>query len=399
MLPINSIYFSKADVKIILEYYGCKIKELNTKWKDKIPYNTYRAMLKSEGMVVIEYANGDLRFCDDMGRELMKTCSLNHFHDFFYNLYYKTHGRYIPPKIDLEEANEVAFTNSTNKSSNYSYLSSSDTYRTAIDSDWAVRTSDLESSTNLIYNTCEDMNSRLNTLSETVKELTIEYNKENEKENKPMKGFNFDFGPCTNDNVRMSVYGLAVKNNNDEWVSYNRNTKQIVNVDVLNFDGRKFMYKVPVAISKVVIGDIVIHNKVPMFVTGHDVTGAIITIDVRAGEEKKIYPTVSPFGFNFMTKVISLFNAIDNAPTPEEPFGNLLPFMLMSEDGKSDIDPFMMMMMMQNSNTNLFSNPMMMYFLCGDKMKDNSILPFMMMMNQSGVADTTSSVITLGTSK
>ena len=50
-----------------------------------------------------------------------------------------------------------------------------------------------------------------------------------------MKGFKFDFGPCTNDNVRMSTYGLAVKNGNDEWVSYDPNSDQIINVDLLNF--------------------------------------------------------------------------------------------------------------------------------------------------------------------
>ena len=197
-----------------------------------------------------------------------------------------------------------------------------------------------------------------------------------------MKGFNFDFGPCTGDNVRMSMYGLAVKNGNGEWVSYNASTKQIVNVDILNFDGRKFMFKMPVAIKDIAVGDIVIHNKVPMFVIGvGEENGAVIAVDVRAGEEKKILPTTSPFGFNFVTKVVSIFTAFENTPTPDAPFGNFLPFMLMGEDGASDIDPLMVMMMMQNGGTNAFSNPMMMYFLCGDKMKDN-MLPLMMMMNQ-----------------
>ena len=192
-----------------------------------------------------------------------------------------------------------------------------------------------------------------------------------------MKGFNFDFGPCTSDNIKMSVYGLAVKNMNNEWVSYNPSTKQIINVDLLNFDGRKFMVKMPVAIKDIVIGDIIVHNRVPMFVTQVDENG-IVAVDVRAGEEKKILPTNSPFGFNFVTKVVSMFSAFEGTPNPDNPFGNFLPFMLMGENTE-DFDPFVMCMMMQQTGDfkDMFNNPMMMYML----MKDNKdMLPLMFMM-------------------
>lgn len=260
--------------------------------------------------------------------------------------------------------------------------------------------SDSINSTNLIYSTntntvatygnlfptvsLANVLDNSHTLEELVdKRIDKKINKNEKEKDNIMKGFNFDFGPCTNDNVRMSMYGLAVKNNNGEWVSYNPSTKQIVNVDILNFDGRRFMFKVPVAIKDIVVGDIVIHNKVPMFITEIGKENCTVTaVDVRAGEEKKILPTTSPFGFNFVTKVVSMFTAFENTPTPDAPFGNFLPFMLMNEDGNTDIDPLMVMMMMQNSNANAFSNPMMMYFLCGDKMKDN-ILPLMFMMNQT----------------
>lgn len=222
----------------------------------------------------------------------------------------------------------------------------------------------------------------IKSIEETIDErIEKKINDEKEKD-KVMKGFNFDFGPCTGDNVRMSMYGLAVKNNNGEWVSYNPSTKQIVNVDILNFDGRKFMFKMPVAIKDIAVGDIVVHNRVPMFVIGTDKEGGAVTaVDVKAGEEKKILPTTSPFGFNFVTKVVSMFSAFENTPTPDAPFGNFLPFMLMNdEDAGSEPDPLVMMMMLQNSGTNAFNNPMMMmYFLGGEKVKDNWMLPFLMM--------------------
>lgn len=219
-------------------------------------------------------------------------------------------------------------------------------------------------------------------VDKSVKEAINEIvNKYNEKEKDSMKGFNFNFGPCTGDNIKMSVYGLAIQNANGEWVSYDAKSGQIMNVDLLNFDGRKFMFKMPVAIKDIAKGDIVIHNKVPMFVLGVTEDG-VIAVDVRAGEEKKILPTNSPFGFNFVTKVVSMFNAFNGAPTPDAPFGNFLPFMMMGEG--NEIDPFVMCMMLQNMGTvpggSLFSNPMMMYFLMkdGDAQKD-LIMPMFMM--------------------
>lgn len=219
-------------------------------------------------------------------------------------------------------------------------------------------------------------------VDKSVKEAINEIvNKYNEKEKDSMKGFNFNFGPCTNDNIKMSVYGLAIQNANSEWVSYDAKSGQIMNVDLLNFDGRKFMFKMPVAIKDIAKGDIVIHNKVPMFVLGVADDG-VIAVDVRAGEEKKILPTNSPFGFNFVTKVVSMFNAFNGAPTPDAPFGNFLPFMMMGEG--NEIDPFVMCMMLQNMGTvpggSFFSNPMMMYYLMkdGDAQKD-LIMPMFMM--------------------
>lgn len=203
--------------------------------------------------------------------------------------------------------------------------------------------------------------------------------KEKDKENEKMKGFNFDFGPCTGDQVRMSMYGLAVKNAAGTYVSYNPKSGEIVDVDVLNFDGAKFMYKIPVAIKDIAVGDIIVHNRKPMFVTALPTEGAtaITCVDVCAGEQKQVIPTVNMFGFNFVTKIVSFFNTVgDNAPTPDAPFGNMLPFMLMS-DGADKIDPMMMMFMMGGKVD--MSNPMMMYFMMKDN-KDSDILPLLFMM-------------------
>ena len=406
------IYFSQAEAKAMLNHYSKLVREGKAK---KIDYDVYRALKDSTyGFYVNEdYVSPNYVFdlfitdgkselyVDEWGKKhfiknggdkfltSFKMCS--DFGYFLYTEYLLHRSDYSPHKENRGETMKFEVGNVTN-----------DGYET-----WTNSSAGTDSTSRLVYNTytnkvdpydgllsrvslADEYTNVARTLDDLIDEKIDAKLNNNEKEkDSMMKGFNFDFGPCTGDNVRMSMYGLAVKNGNGEWVSYNASTKQIVNVDILNFDGRKFMFKMPVAIKDIAVGDIVIHNKVPMFVIGvGEENGAVTAVDVRAGEEKKILPTTSPFGFNFVTKVVSMFTAFENTPTPDAPFGNFLPFMLMGEDGASDIDPLMIMMMMQNGGANAFSNPMMMYFLCGDKMKDN-MLPLMMMMNQPAVTGVT----------
>lgn len=216
-----------------------------------------------------------------------------------------------------------------------------------------------------------DMEDRFNKLEAELQKKVdkAEMKKENDT---MMKGINFDFGPCGN-TVRLSIYGMAIQNVNGEWVSYNPDSREIINVDVFNMaDGGKYMYKMPVAITDVKEGDIVIHNRVPMFVTAINENGTFEVTDVRAGEAKTVIPTRNMFGFNFMTKVVSLFGAFSDAPTADQPFGNMLPFLMMGE-GNKDIDPMMMYMLMGQGNGAM--NPMMWYFLMKDGKENKDMDP------------------------
>jgi hypothetical protein len=194
--------------------------------------------------------------------------------------------------------------------------------------------------------------------------------------------FNFDFGRVT-DSVRVSTYGLAIKGVDGRYVSWDNKNKSVMDVEVLSMPGSEFVYKMPVAIKDVKIGDVVVHNRVPMYVTAVNAQ-TLTVVDIREATEKTIYPVKSPFGFNFVTKVVSLFDSVNGTASADAPFGNMLPFMMM---GNKDMDPMMLMMMSQGSNTNLMSNPMMMYFLMKDG-KGSDMLPFVMMgmMNQPATA-------------
>ena len=204
----------------------------------------------------------------------------------------------------------------------------------------------------------------------------------NEKGNNNMKNtFNFDFGPLTNnDNVHLSPYGIAIKNAAGTWVSYDTKSDAIIDVDIFNFNASKYLFKMPVALKDVAVGDILIHNRKPVFVLR--VEGGIYVVDPREGEKKEILLTKNMFGFDFATKVVSMFAAFDTAPTAESPFGNMLPFLMMGEDNGNDIDPIVMFMLMQNGK-DFASNPMMLYFLMNKSGDSGNLLPLMFMMNQN----------------
>ena len=222
-----------------------------------------------------------------------------------------------------------------------------------------------------------EFDSKLEALSEKIQAVADKYNNIDKKENSTMKGFNFDFGPMNGNVVRMSIYGLAVKNKTGSWVAYDAKNEEIMDVDVFNFDGSKFMYRMPVAINDVAIGDVIVHMSVPMFIVGKSDDGkAVYAVDPVAGERKEIMLTKSPFGFNFVTKVVNFLGNAFNADA-SNPFGNLGLMMMLSEDNKgmSDMLPFMLMANGGNANGFDMSNPMVMYMMCKDGAGD---LPMML---------------------
>ena len=180
-----------------------------------------------------------------------------------------------------------------------------------------------------------------------------------EKENMDTnKMFNFDFGPVAS-HIRMSPYGLAIKSADNKFVSYDKASGSVVDVEVFNFDAQKFLYKMPVPVSQVAVGDVVVHMRKPMFV--REVKGNVVSVvDIYNAEAKDILPVKSPFGFNFITKIVSLIDM--TGADANSPFGNMLPLLMMGE-GQDFKDILPMMFFMNGNNANMMNNPLMMYAL------------------------------------
>lgn len=205
---------------------------------------------------------------------------------------------------------------------------------------------------------------------------------ENKEEKKDMNFFkNFEFGPVKNDTVRLSPYGLAVKNLDGSWVAYDGSSDSIIDVDVFNFEGKNLIYKIPAVPSSIKVGDVIVHQGKAMCVVADVCEGdtCASVIDPRAGESKEILFCRSPFGFNFVTKLVSLLDMSGIDANPDNPFGNLWPLALMG-DKDCDAATMMAFMMMSNGGDCQFdmSNPMMMYALMSGDNKD-MLLPMMLM--------------------
>lgn len=230
---------------------------------------------------------------------------------------------------------------------------------------------------------CEKINELKAKIETKLDKAEYYSDNDNEKEKKSMNMFKgFEFGKVDGNKVRMSMYGLAVRNQAGTWVSYDVNTGNVIDVDPFNMDGSQFMYKMPVALSQVNKGDMIIHNCKPVYVTGKDESGKLVVIDIFDGEEKMILPTRNMFGFNFATKVVSLMDMAGmGKPDAENPFGNMWMLAMMGDGKDFDMKDFMMLNMM-NGNVGAQMNPMMMLMLMGDKGQDNDL---MMAMAMSGM--------------
>lgn len=190
----------------------------------------------------------------------------------------------------------------------------------------------------------------------------------------------FRFGKVND--VRMSIYGPAFNTslNGSEWFAYDKASEDWVDVSPFNFD-IKFpaFYMMPVAKDKITTGDFILHCNSWVRIVDFDDALRPIAEDPWKKEIITIMPTKNMFGFDFYTKLVNVFGDFAGQASKDNPFGNMLPFMMMSDGGKlEDMLPMLMMMGGQFD----MSDPMMLMAMCGDgKMSD--MLPLMMMMNMN----------------
>lgn len=175
----------------------------------------------------------------------------------------------------------------------------------------------------------------------------------------------FDFGPMNDGSVMYSPYGLAFRNSNGQYLTYNPTTKKTTDVTGLTLDLEGLIYKIPVGLSSVKPGDIIFHNGKPVCVESVE-NHSVICVDIENSELKTVIPPTNIFGFNYVTKITPIFNFGTANPTADNPFGNIMPYLLFStlnENGTTnknsgfDMQTLILMSMLSgNTDGNFFSN-------------------------------------------
>lgn len=198
---------------------------------------------------------------------------------------------------------------------------------------------------------CCDENTE--TFKNFEKQIKNNLDKEGEESNM-FENLNFEFGPVNKNRIQMSPFGMAVSVGSNskgtrKWYSYDSKNHKLIDVQGFAFDlGMDMYYKVPVSPNAIHINDVIIQNDELFFVTGFvnvaNPQEGFTAINVAKSKVETVLPICNVFNFNFVTKVVPLFNLFggngtptDTMPSEDAPFGNLMPLMFMSQmkDGEN----------------------------------------------------------------
>lgn len=363
-------------------------------YEQRIPYSSWKLLKKVsnwEGLISVKYTDKELNFSN--GKEnvtLADDFESFPFIDFFYNAFKYKWKRETDIIDDLIKTAEVDLTfdqaigqtikfsgtslssDSTSGTISSSYFNDHQTYDTYTTTTTLPSLSGCGLSTTITTDDLSQLKDRLNII-----ESKIDSNERKEPNTMNMfSALNLDFGPVASNIIRISPFGLAIKTANREWHTYDAANQKIVDVSDFSFSlgDTPILYKMPVAPTAVAVGDLILHNGTPVYVIDFEnaanKAAGIIVIDTDSNERKTILPVCNVFNFNFVTKVVSLFNfgtganSLFGTPSADQPFGNILPMMMMSEmfgkDSKSgdktDIFTMMMMSQMFAGGANPFAN-------------------------------------------
>lgn len=221
----------------------------------------------------------------------------------------------------------------------------------------------------------------------TEKEVANIFNsKEKEKESKMdfSKMLNIDFGkvPHTAE-LKPSIYGVAVLGFDNRYRAYDKVNDKVMDVTGMTFD-TDMLFKIPVAVSQVRVGDVIINASNYVTVTNVHPDGTFTVVDPKASEQKIAIPAKNMFGFDFVTKIMYPFENMVQ-PSDDNPFGlNPMTMMMLSDGADMDMSTILALSMMNGNSGMMDQNMLIPLMLMGNSKGGNkdSLILAMAMMNQ-----------------
>lgn len=389
----KTLQIDKYQLCQLMDEFTATVEDENSIYYNlKIPYSSWTLLKKVsnwKGLISVEYTDKELNFSNNKETVTLVNNSENFpFIDFFYgddrytwkckktdivdNPIKTAEGDLTLSQKAIKSSSTLLSSDSTSSTISVSYLNDPPIYNTSTNTNNLSYFSDSSLLRTVTTNDLSQLKDRIDIVETKI-------NSNERKESNTMNTFsalNLDFGPVASNIIRISPFGLAIKTTNREWHTYDAVNQKIIDVSDFSFSlgNTPILYKMPVAPAAVAVGDLILHNGTPVYVIGFEdaanKAAGIIVIDTDSNERKTILPVCNVFNFNFITKVVSLFNfstganSIFGTPSADQPFGNILPMMMMSEifgkDSKSgdktDIFTIMMMSQMFAGGANPFEN-------------------------------------------
>ena len=183
---------------------------------------------------------------------------------------------------------------------------------------------------------------------------------------------NMKFGLFNSQSVKYSFNGIAFKTSDGDYVTYNDDFT-FTNVADMIIDMP--IFAMPVSREQISVGDVIRHNDTWVIV--NEVSDTEIKVAKPWTKEiVTVIPETSIFGFSFYTKIMNPFEGLGKEANADNPFGNILPFLMMQNDGSDSMNPMMMAMIFCGGKIDM-SNLMMMYMMMS---QNKEIDPMMMML-------------------
>ena len=206
---------------------------------------------------------------------------------------------------------------------------------------------------------------------DTERKCTIaEENKEEKKvkeETNMFSNLGSSFGKIGSDQFRLSINGLAVKGKDGKYVTFNPETRELVEVTTGFFDDMKdLLFLMPT--TELEVGDIILHQNKPYYITVSK-DNVVKGIDFEDAIESTLVPKTNVFGMKYYTKVFNCLGTnnilgTDIASNPMMAYAlmggkdfdlsKIMMFQALSGQGKGIADfsenPIMLMALMSNEN-------------------------------------------------
>ena len=196
---------------------------------------------------------------------------------------------------------------------------------------------------------------------------------ENKEEKKVMEETNMfsnlgsSFGKIGSDQFRLSINGLAVKGKDGKYITFNPETRELVEVTTGFFDDMKdLLFLMPT--TELEVGDIILHQNKPYYITVSK-DNVVKGIDFEDAIESTLVPKTNVFGMKYYTKVFNCLGTnnilgTDIASNPMMAYAlmggkdfdlsKIMMFQALSGQGKGIADfsenPIMLMALMSNEN-------------------------------------------------